>query len=148
MKKFSFKLETLLRYRVGIEEKERETLTRLNFKLHTERSRLDQLRARQHETRLELSRARAASTDDAEVQWYYRYLDRLQLEIEQNQKRIVQAEKEVEAQKAVVVEATKKKKVLDTMKTKKVKEFTIALEKQEQKVVDEIMATRPARKES
>jgi flagellar protein FliJ len=148
MKKFSFKLETLLNYRVNIEEKERETLSHLNFRLFTERNQLESLRMREQETRTELSRARAASMDDAEMQWFYPYLDRLQLEIERSRKRIAKVEKEVEAQKAVVIEATKNKKVLDTMKIKKVKEFTATIEKMEQKAVDEIMVIRSSRKES
>lgn len=147
MKKFSFRLETLLRYRVSIEERERETLSRLNFKLHTELNQLDLLHSREHEARVELARARASSANDIEVQWYYPYLDRLRLEIERSNKRIAQLEKEIAAQKAVVIEATKNKKVLDTMKKKKVKEFTAAIEKLEQKAVDEIVATRSARKE-
>jgi len=147
MKKFSFRLETLLRYRVNIEEKEREALSRLNFRLHTEMNQLDRLNNREHEARVELAHARASSANDLEIHWYYPYLDRLRLEIERSNKRIAQLEKQIDAQKAVVVEATKNKKVLDTMKKKKVKEFTAAIEKLEQKAVDEIAATRSARKE-
>lgn len=147
MKKFSFRLETLLRYRVSIEEREREALSRLNFKLHTESNELDRLHSREHEARIELAHARAGSADDIEVHWYYPYLDRLRFEMDRSNKRIAQLEKEIDAQKAIVVKATKNKKVLDTMKKRKVKEFTAAIEKLEQKAVDEIVATRFARKE-
>jgi len=147
MRKFCFRLETLLRYRVNIEEKEREALSRLNFKLHTEQSLLAQLRSREREARTELAGARNSRADDIDVQWYYPYLDRLRLEIERSNGRIARLEEQVEAQKAVVIEATKNKKVLDTMKKRKVKEFTAAIEKLEQKAVDEIAATRSARKE-
>lgn len=147
MKKFCFSLETLLRYRVNIEEKEREALSRLNFKLHTERNLLADLHCRERDARMELAHARNSSADDIDVQWYYPYLDRLRLEIERSNARIAHLEKQIEAQKAVVIEATKNKKVLDTMKKRKVKEFTAAIEKLEQKAVDEIAATRSARKE-
>ncbi len=148
MKKFLFKLETLLQYRVNIEEKERLALSRLNFTLQTEINQRDRLRSIEQETLAQLTRVRSGAGDEIESRWYYPYLDRLRLEIERSNIRIASLEKEISAQKIVVVESSKKRKVLDTLKTKKVKEFTAAVEKQEQKAVDEIVVTRFARRES
>jgi len=148
MKKFSFKLETLLQYRTNIEEKERLALSRLNFMLQAEIGQRERLRAIERETLAQLTLERSGAGQEAESRWYYPYLDRLRLEIERSSLRITNLEKEVDAQKLVVIEASKKKKVLDTLKTKRVKEFTAAVEKQEQKAVDEIVVTRYAHKES
>jgi len=148
MKKFAFKLETLLRYRVSIEEKERNTLTLLSYRLHSELSRLDGLHNKEKGAMSELAQARADAVDDPETQWYYPYLEKLRLEIERSKKQIAQVEKEIDAQKTVVLEAIRKKKVLDTMKSKKLKEFGTSVDKLEQKAVDEIMTNRSGRKET
>lgn len=147
MKKFAFNLETLLRHRKKLEEKERNEFSRLHCELQTEVKRRDDLRKRLKETSVELSRLRSENADSREVAWFYPYMDRLMYEIELSGRRIARLEQALQAQKLVVIEATKNKKVLDSLKTKKQKEFNLAIERQEQKTVDEIVLTGFARKD-
>jgi flagellar export protein FliJ len=146
--KFLFSLETLLRHREDIEQKERDELFRLTYRYHTELRHRDELTAKFRETMKELSLKRSANSEHKELNWHYLYLDRLTHEIEESEKRLAQLQSEVQAQKEAVIEAVKKKKVLASLKSKKQKEFAFEMEKQEQKEVDDIVVTRYKTRES
>ncbi len=146
MKKFVFNLETLLQYRINLEEKERNELARLKFLLQTEINHRNDLRGQLRRTALELSRLQNENADSREVDLYYRYEDRMRYEIDLSDKKILQLEKDLQAQKLVVIEATKKKKGLESLKTRKQKEYDLAVERQGQKAIDEIVVTRFARR--
>jgi flagellar export protein FliJ len=145
--RFLFNLETLLRHRESIEQKERDELFRLNYKYQTELRHHDDLVIKFRETMKELSVKQAENSYHKEFNWYYLYLHRLTHEIGESEKCLAQMQKEVQAQKEVVIEAAKKKKVLASLKEKREKEFAIKLDKQEQKEVDELVVTRYASRE-
>jgi len=140
--KFLFSLETLLRHREDIEQRERDELFRLNYQYQTELRHRDDLTAKFRETMHELSLKRSENSGDQEINWFYLYLNRLTHEIGESEKRLAQYQAEVQAQKEVVIEASKKKKVLASLKSKREKEFIVATEKQEQKEVDDLVITR------
>jgi flagellar FliJ protein len=140
-------LETLLRHRENLEQKARDELLRLTYNYQVELGRRDELRARFQETMKELSLKRSANTASEELQWFYLYLNRLTREIQESTKKLTKLESEVAAQRIVVVEASKKRKTLDLMKEKKERQFAFAMDKQEQKEIDELVVTRFGSKE-
>jgi flagellar protein FliJ len=140
--KFIFNLETLLKYREDIEQRERDELFRLTYRFQTELRHRDDLVLKSRETMNELSRKRSENSDHGELNLFHLYLDRLSHEIEESEKRMVQLQAEVQAQKEVVIEASKQKKVLASLKSKREKEFAAAVEKQEQKEIDDLVITR------
>ncbi len=142
MKRFTFRLETLLRHRRNLEEKERNELYRLRALYQNEANNLQNLHTKQLATLRELAEKRSASADHAEIGWFYTYLDRLRFEMDQVRQRLLQIDKQIQRQKIVVIEATKRKKVLDTLKAKKQRQYTSELEKEEQKAIDEIVVIR------
>jgi flagellar export protein FliJ len=146
--KFQFNLETLLRHREDIEQKERDELFRLTYKYQLELSNRDHLTGKFQETMNELSLKQAENSVHRELTYFYLYLKRLNYEIGECEKRLCQLQSEVQAQKEVVIEASKKRKTLATMKGKKEKEHILASEKQEQKEIDELVVTRYTTRES
>jgi flagellar FliJ protein len=142
MKKFAFRLETLLHYRKNLEEKEQAVLFQLFSRLQRESNHLQDLQEKHQETLEELTQMRAEGAVYGETTWFYLYLDRLRFEMRRSSERIRQLEQDIQEQKAVLVEASKKKKILDSLKTKEKKAFISALDKQEQKAVDEIVVIR------
>jgi flagellar export protein FliJ len=146
--KFLFSLETLLRHREDLEQKERDELLRLTYRYQTELRHRDDLSVKFRETMKELSLKSSANTEHKELNLFYLYLNRLTHEIGESEKRLVQLQSEVQAQKEVVIEAGKKRKVLASLKSKKAKEFAFEMEKQEQKEIDEMVVTRYKSRES
>lgn len=148
MPKFTFSLETLLRHREDIEEREREELFRITYKHQVELNLRDGLTAKFQETMNEIALKCEKNVMDQELHWAYLYLKRLSHEINECEKRLAQLRSEVQAQTEVVIEASKKRKTLASMKEKKEKEFIVAMEKQEQKEIDDLVVTRYAIPES
>ncbi len=147
MPKFKFSLETLLRHREDIEQRERDALFRLNYKHQEELRHREDLSAKFRETMNELAGMRQQIMEPMELNLFHLYMNRLTHEIGESEKRLAQIEAEVQAQKKVVIEASKKKKVLSSLKTKREKEFITEMEKQEQKDIDELVVTRFAGRE-
>jgi flagellar protein FliJ len=146
MKKFVFRLETLLRHRINLEEKERNAFTRIRAELLMEINHKDSLQAQQWQTRSELALLETGSCDTQEMGWFYRFLDRLEVEIKRSNERIVVLEKHLEAQKQKMILASRDKQIIENLKKKKKKEYVVAIEQEEQKTVDEIVVTRFALK--
>jgi flagellar protein FliJ len=140
--RFRFSLETLLRHREDIEQRERDELSRRIYKHQAELLHRDDLNLKFRTTMDELAERKLHLTDHMELDWFYLYMNRLTHEIRESEKRMAQLEAEVQAQKNVVVEASKKKKVLSSLKTKKEKEFIAEMERQEQRDIDELVVTR------
>src|SRR5512135_2098755 len=82
MKRFAFRLETLLRHRTNLEEKGRNELLRLVSLLQRKYGQLQLLQDKNHATLLELAEKKIANAEHAEIGWFYAYLDRLRLEME------------------------------------------------------------------
>jgi flagellar FliJ protein len=142
MKKFSFNLETLLRHRKNIEEREKTALSRVQYCLQSEQQRRDQISRKNVETLSELETLRRECAAQEELRLYYPYLDRLRHEAEASAQNIVKLEKELQDQKTVVLTASRNKKVIEILKSRKKSEFLIEADRQEQKVIDEMVVTR------
>jgi len=142
--KFKFNLETLLRHREDTEQREREELFRIHYKHQVELNHRNSLTLKFQETMHDISRRCRENALDQELNWSYAYLNRLTQEIKESEKRLTQLKSEVQAQQAVVIEASKKRKALESLKSKQEKEFFTALEKQDQKEMDDLVATRYA----
>lgn len=148
MPKFQFNLETLLRHREEIEQKEKDELLRLTYQYQTELNHRYGLSLKFRDTMEELSLQRSENRENQELNLYYLYLNRLTLEIGQSEKRLAELQAQVQAQKEAVIEASKKRKALTSLRSKREKEFAAAVEKQEQKEVDDLVLTRYGTRES
>ena len=142
MAKFRFGLQTLLQHREDVEEKERDELFRRTYHYQVEFQRRNELAMKFQETMRELSQKRSENIPHRELDFFYKYLDRLTREIRESEKRLLKLQAEVQSQKEVAIEASKNKKTLATMRAKKKQEFIAALDSQEQKDVDELIITR------
>ncbi len=146
MKKFLFSLETLLKHRENVEQREKDEFSRLSYRYQIELQHRDSLVSKRRETMQDLILKYSDNTDRQELTWFYLYLDRLDFEIAESEKRLSKMQAEIKAQKEIVIEASRKRKILSSMKDKKEKEYLLAVEKQEQKDVDELVITQFANK--
>ena len=145
MAKFRFSLQTLLRYREDAEQAARDEMMLRVYRQQQEQQKLDGLKSIRAETSTEMAEKQMEDTAYGELIYYRMYLDRLDYEIENTQRRLVRLRAEVEIQRKVLVEASKKRKTLTSLRNKKEKEFTLAQEKAFQKEIDEIVVIRHKR---
>lgn len=148
MKRFLFNLETLLKYREDLEQRERDELSRLLHKLQLELRRRDVLESRRQVIAEELALMQAGEASHGELTWFYLYLDRLRNEIAESEKCLAQLEAGIKTQRGSLTEASKKRQTLTLMKAKKEKEYIVELERQQQKDIDEMIVARFTRERS
>jgi len=139
---FQFSLETLLRHRQDIEQRERDELFQRTCKYQNELRHREDLGIKLRDTMKELSARRSGTPDELELTWFHLYLNRLTHEIGESEKCLSRLQADVQTQKEVVIEATKKRKVLASLKSKQEKEFIFAMDKREQREVDDLVVTR------
>ena len=142
MRTFTYSLETLLRYREGIEERERDELHRLTYNHQVEDNIRKGVAAKLLETMHNMVALCANKSTDQELAWFHLYLKRLTREMCESDKRLAQLKSAIEAQKQAVIKASKNRKTLASMKEKKEKEFFEELGRREQKEIDDLVVTR------
>ena len=145
MAKFRFSLQALLKRREDVEQAARDEMMLRVSRQQQEQQKLDDLRNRRNETAREMAEKQLENTAYGELIYYRMYLDRLDLETENSHRRLVRLRAEVEIQRSVLVEASKKRKTLSSLRDKKEKEFKLAMEKTFQKEIDDIVVLRHGR---
>jgi flagellar FliJ protein len=142
MKKFVFRLETLLRHRSNLEERERGKFTRLRNERLAEIAHRDALSESQAQTRRELAAIQCSNCDPQEIQWCSRFLTYLSEEMKRSTGRLVELEKRLETQKQIMVASMRDRKIIENLKKKQAQEFLVAEQREEQKTIDEIVVMR------
>ena len=89
----------------------------------------------EYQTHVELESLRRASAGQEELRFYYPYLERLRHEAELSDQSIVRLEKELHEQKSAVLTASRNKKVIEILRSRKKSEFLAEVDRQEQKAI-------------
>jgi len=145
MAKFRFSLQTLLRRREDAEQAARDEMMMRVSRQQQEQQKLDELKKRRDESTAEMVAKQQDNTAYGELVYYRMYIYRLDMEIENSNKRLVRLRAEVEVQRKVLIEASKKRKTLTSLRDKKEKEFNIEMERAFQREIDEIVVLRHKR---
>lgn len=139
MSKFIFQLESALKYRRNIEEQETIHLARAKHKVQAEEglaTKLD-LEKREHLS----SYSPNTKVNLTAMQQQEAYLSLLDLRIKKQLDKVEQAQKNFGVQRNRVVEASTKRKSLETLKEKSLDEYRLELSKAEQNMLDDIGIT-------
>jgi flagellar FliJ protein len=136
--RFKFALETLLKYRKSIEDQCRIELASLREKQFREEEKLFKIRDAQRTMQSKLQ----------EKKNYLLYLDNLSQQSVIQRKVISELNNKVIEARDKLIEASRSKKIIEKLRDKKFKQYNQDLLKQENKVVNEIVTTRFARKDS
>ncbi len=138
MKRFKFSLETLLKYRINIEKKKKEEWARARKERIEAEERLERIYQEERERRELLESLMEGEIDLKFFNLTQRYIGQL-MRLEKIQSKIVEEKKKIEEEKLKEwIEARKSKKVLENYREKKWKEYLYELDKEEQKIVDDI----------
>ena len=138
MKKFKFRLERVLQYRLIVkDEKRREFTTRL-MALREAQGHLEMLDAAWLQSQLETEQILQVEF----VVMRGLYSARLKAEIEKQKSLIAELEKVVETAKQEYIEASKEVEVLEKLKKKKQEEYGHEMDLQEGRDLDELSVQR------
>lgn len=144
MKKFQFALENILKYRKSIEDQEKELLARAMQKVQLEESLAQKLDLEKH---MHLRSYNVNKSNISDMRQWESYLTSLDLRIKNQQKQLDKAKRVSDTIRVRVVNATSKRKILESLKDKHLEEYRHELSRAEQKILDDVGISSYYRKE-
>jgi len=147
VKKFRFRLQSILEAREKALEDRQLELAKLLNELRLQEQRLEELYSYQHQTKKSLENLieQGSKIDFTTIKNHYDYIDKLADDIRNQHKVIVDTEMQVEEKKQEVLEALKAKTMMEKLKEKDYKKFLDEFEAYEAKEIDEIAINRHGR---
>lgn len=147
MKKYTFRLQTVLDIKANKLNEKLVELAQVQQILSTEEAKLEDLKARKTNAYEELIQIYSLekALDIREVCNYKGYLGKVEIEIKQQEDRIENVMFFVKQKQSEVNQALKEKKILEKLKEKEKNAFYQEFIKQEAKELDDLASTRHAR---
>jgi len=138
MRKFSFSLEAVLDYRKVLEEREQEKLQKINQAILQAQNKLNLLRNEIDDCRLMAVGCQKGIIDIDKIRHLVAYIEKLEMEVIQLTLHITQLDKERTQQLERVVQAKRRREVVDKLKEKKFAHYEREAREVEQKLLDEL----------
>lgn len=142
---FHFKLQAVLDYRKLSEEKVMLEYAEVRKNLEDEKKALNRLRREVSDLLFQLKSKGESRLSAPDVSFYLSYINYLKGEGRRQEAVVSRIGEELEEKRAELADATGKRKVLEVMKEKKLREYTIEMNRREQKELDEATVLRSGR---
>ncbi|NIM06543.1 MAG: flagellar export protein FliJ [Armatimonadetes bacterium] len=144
MRKFRFRLQTVLRHAERQEQRLKLELARLQEKRDEERARMDLLIEIRARTRGELLSRPGSTVDLDKIEALRRHLEDLSEKIDEQRALLARMEGEVADKTLEVIEAMKKRQMLEKLREREQREHHITLSRLEAKMLDDLAMPRHA----
>ena len=139
---YRFNLESLLNYRRYQEEILQKELADCKNKLVQHEQTLHLMKHKWRKCSQDLSQRQKRGGTVSDLIMYFRYLDRLSLDIDKQKQQVVKAKKQFDSKRRELLEIVKKRKTLEKLKEKGFLDYSHTMLKKEQNLMDEAAATR------
>lgn len=146
MKKFKFSLEKLLDIRMKKEDLAKREFSAMLAQQEKEKLALEGISTTINAKNADRKNQRNKVVSAVDEMFFSNYLVGLNNKKLQQDFKLKQVMNETEKKRVVVVEKSKERKVIETLKDKKLAAYKIEADKEEQKMIDEISTMRAARK--
>lgn len=143
---YHYKLQAVLDYRKMIEDHLKKELSEIREKIALEEDLLNALKRKEMKTIRALKKEQDSGISSYQVVAYHTYLDRLLKRMAEKQALVDELRTEETRKHENVLEAVKKRKMLDRLKSKGVDRYRQMILDQETKFIDEIAVNQFARK--
>jgi flagellar FliJ protein len=141
---FKFRFETLLVTRRHAEETLQKELSEARRALAAEQAALRDKKTTRRECLQDLRRKQQQSFRTPDIHLYGPYLQRLERDIELQQKRVAAAERKVSQKRLALTDVVKKRKILEKLKEKDQKNYWEDMALRERKFMDEVAGRQHA----
>ena len=138
MKKFTFNLESVLNHRKLLEDKERQKLLRINQSILQAEQDRDKLRHEINDCRQMVIGRQKGIIDIDKIRHLAAYIEKLEFDVIQLTLHISQLEKEKAQQLERLVQAKRRREVVDKLKEKKLAHYERETRELEQKLLDDL----------
>ena len=139
---YRFNLESLLNYRRYQEEILQKELADFKNRLIQHEQTLHLLKQKWRKYSRDLHQRQQKGGTVSDLIMYFRYLDRLSLDIDRQKQQAVKARKQFDSKRRELLEIVKKRKTLEKLKEKGFLDYSHRMLKKEQNLMDEAAATR------
>jgi flagellar FliJ protein len=143
---FRFRLETILTQRRHVEETSQKELAEASQELAAAQAALRETKGIHRQCMRDMRRKQRGRFRADDMLLYYPYLERLKQDIELHMRRIAAAERNVAQKRQALLEAMKKRKILDKLKEKQLQAHLTAEAGRERRFADESAAQQHARR--
>ncbi|MDY6949914.1 MAG: flagellar export protein FliJ [Thermodesulfobacteriota bacterium] len=134
----NFTLEPVLRHRKLMEENLQKELSVLNKLLLAEQQKLKDYRDERTALVEELEKKQGKGLAVSEVSLYVRFIELLSGNVTKQKETVRIVQEQVEKKREDLIEATKKKKILERLKDKALRTYEQVLRKKEEKFLNEV----------
>ena len=139
---YRFNLESLLNYRRYQEDILQKELADFKNELIRHEQKLHRFKQNWRKCSRDLQQRQKKGGTVPGLIMYLRYLERLSLDIDQQQRRVVKSKKQVDAKRRELLEIMKKRKTLEKLKEKGFLDDMQRMQKKEQNLMDEAATNR------
>lgn len=146
MKRYVFRLESVLNYRKNMEKRAQRELFNAQNAYMLKAKTIEQLKDKRETTAFECGKARSKGIDVSMCHVYETYMKRLDHDLVNADTDLKDAEEAVMESISVLKDASIKKKMMETLKTSKSNVYMDFMEKEEQKILDELVLMRRGQK--
>jgi flagellar FliJ protein len=140
MKRFKFNLESVLKYRIGIERQEKGVLSGLNAQLNELLNDLERLNGNYRDAANELEQMSLEGISVFEIRSQHVIIENIEFYIEKKLDEIEEQRKKISKQTAVVVRAMRDTKTMDKLKEIKYEEYAKEENKEHERFIEEFAA--------
>ena len=142
MKKFSFNLQSVLDHRLLLEEREQEKLIKIQQAILLAECETQRVQDEIQRHRRVMAQVKPGKIDVDEMRHLGRYVEKLEGDVVTLAQRILKLENEKRQQAKELVEARRKREVLDNLKEKSLTGHERGVRVMEQKLLDELTAMK------
>jgi flagellar protein FliJ len=144
---FIFKLQSVLDYRINIEEKILNEFSKIRRELEAEELKLKNLKQERANLIDALRKMQNRSLHIDDITLYISYVEQVREDEKKQKILIVQVKEKLEAKRKELLEAVKKKKVMEKLKERHTEEYEDSMRMMEQKNFDEMAVLMFGRRE-
>jgi flagellar FliJ protein len=139
---YKFKLESILSHRRYQEETLQKELATSKKSLTREQKKLQAIKHRRHMYSLELQQQQSKNGTVSEIALYLKYINRLSQDLDEQRQRVSAAEAQFNQKHQSLLEMMKKRKTLDKLKEKGLRNYQQKMLKEERAFMDEVAANQ------
>lgn len=147
MKKFQFRLQTLLEVRERVKETKEQELSQITHKLQQLFDAREALLQSKEEHLMAQAEAQQGKMDVDTILWFQQYSEWLDLKIAEATKSIEETSRKREEKRRELVHATQECEIITKLKERDYKQYLKEIDREENLLIDELATSRFNRKE-
>lgn len=144
MKKFAFRLQSVMNVKIALEKQKRNEMERAAAYLEQCRQAVAALEEEHYALAVKFQEEARAGIHAQRMYAYSAYFDDLKHRTDIERMRVVRAEKELQMARTALVEAMREVKIFEKLKEKQYEEYLVEVARENDKIIDDFVSYQTA----